>query len=103
MDESIQIADGLKRRITLQENIDFFRSKMPSSQLMSALNSPVQFIRFAEVTKLKQVEAKAKENKLFIKAIFPPTVQEGDEGLRISLHSFNSTSEIEELLRIISI
>ncbi len=103
MEQSTQKANGLERRHVLQENIDYFRSKMTVSQLNSSLNSPIQFIRFSTKTKLKKIEVKAKEENIFIKAIFPPTVSEGDQGLRISLHSFNSKSEIDKLVRIIAI
>lgn len=103
MDESTQKVNGLERRHALQENIDYFRSKMTSSELISSSNSPIQFIRFEEMTQLKMIEKRAKEKNIYAKAIFPPTVPEGSEGLRISLHSFNSKSEIDELVHVISI
>ena len=103
MRESTQKVNALEKRHVLQGNIDYFRSKMTSLQLLSAPNSPIQFVRFADIAKLKSIEVQTKKENIFTKAIFSPTVSEGDEGLRISLHSYNSKSEIDDLVRIMSI
>ena len=102
MKESTQKGNALEKRHALQDNIDYFRSKMTAFQLISAANSPIQFIRFSDLSQLKSTELQTKKENIFTKAIFSPTVPEGDEGLRISLHSYNSKSEIDNLLRIIA-
>jgi len=87
----------------LQSNIDFwnklnFQTKNRVSQNVS---SPVQYYLFPgnkEVLKL----AKCLQDADFqIKAMLSPTVKEGTERLRISLHSFNSEAQIESLIRFI--
>lgn len=91
-----------ERRGILQANIAYFRAKMCGFELDSAHNSPIQFVRFSSLDRLREMEFKLRNQQLFVKAIYPPTVAEGQEGVRISMHSFNSFSEIDELVAAIS-
>jgi 8-amino-7-oxononanoate synthase len=91
-----------EKRTDLMENIGYFRSKVNTDGLISASNSPIQFMRFEEMAELKRIESTSHANAIFTKAIFSPTVPQGQEGLRISLHSFNTKSEIDRLVECIS-
>jgi len=48
--------------------------------------------------KVKRVAQKLQEKGFGVKAILSPTVPEGQERLRICLHSYNTESEVSELL-----
>ena len=53
--------------------------------------------------KVKTISEKFKENGFDVKAILSPTVPENKERLRFCLHSYNSSEEISEILRLLSI
>ncbi len=91
-----------KRRVCLQSNIAYFREKMSHFPLDSEQNSPIQYIRFGSMNRLKTIERRLRNQQIFVKGIYSPTVPEGLEGLRISLHSHNSTIEIDQLVTAIS-
>lgn len=52
--------------------------------------------------KVKEVASKLQSEGFDVKAILSPTVPEGQERLRICLHSYNSKEEISEVLRFLS-
>ncbi|NVK64201.1 MAG: pyridoxal phosphate-dependent aminotransferase family protein [Flavobacteriales bacterium] len=91
-------------RRSLQHRIAYFQAKKSGKfQSESAVNSPIQFIRFKDISQLKKAENTLKQVGIFAKAIYAPTVPEGSEGLRISLHSFNSEEEIDALMDSLSV
>lgn len=102
MRKSIGVENLDKIRFLLQNKIAYFRGNLRMYTFSSVANSPIQFVRFANVDQLRKMEVQLRKSGVFAKAIFPPTVPEGDEGLRISLHSFNSDEEIDALVRIMS-
>ena len=53
--------------------------------------------------KVKSIAMQLQKQGFDVKAILSPTVPEGQERLRICLHSYNSESEITELLKAFSI
>lgn len=103
MELVINSASAQDRRRELMQNINYFRRQMKSFEFKSVQNSPVQFIGVGDISQTKAIEHRARAGNIFLKAIVPPTVPAGNEGLRISLHSFNLKSEIDELVQIISI
>lgn len=86
----------------LKSKIIRFRERLSNFRLTSAPTSPIQFVKFDNLNDLRKVERLLHDSKIFVKAIYAPTVAEGDEGLRISLHSFNSDDEIYQLVRVMS-
>lgn len=52
---------------------------------------------------VKSIAYQIQEKGFDVKAILSPTVPEGQERLRICLHSYNSAEEISEVLRLLSI
>jgi 8-amino-7-oxononanoate synthase len=51
---------------------------------------------------VKRIANQLQENGFDVKAILSPTVPEGQERLRFCLHSYNSATEISEVLRLLS-
>lgn len=100
--KAVQVEEIDRLRLFLQERIVYFRESLREYVFSSAPNSPIQFIKFNDLSQLRKVEGALLEAGFFTKAIYAPTVSEGDEGLRISLHSFNSEEEIDMLVRIMS-
>ncbi|WP_213279498.1 aminotransferase class I/II-fold pyridoxal phosphate-dependent enzyme [Chryseobacterium indologenes] len=83
----------------LQDNIRIFRIQNLDSP--SAETSPVQAILIPDNQKLKTVQNTLSEEGFLTYAIYCPTVKEGNERLRICLHSFNTEEEIMKLTEII--
>lgn len=102
MRSALHVADFEERRLKLQDNIRYFREKNVGYNVESAANSPIQFVQFNDLHNLQRIESLLRDQNIFAKAIYAPTVPEGSEGLRISLHSYNSKSEIEKLIRCMS-
>jgi 8-amino-7-oxononanoate synthase len=83
----------------LQNIIEFWcRGSDKKSSLISANpESPVQFIRVPGNERALQLAHRFNELGFQIKAMLSPTVKAGEEGLRVSLHSFNTPEEIKRL------
>jgi 8-amino-7-oxononanoate synthase len=84
----------------LQNNIEYFRKYQIHS--LSQSTSPVQIVQFPTVEKLCKAVQELKQQKINTYPIFSPTVKAGSERLRITLHQFNSFTEIDELASIIN-
>lgn len=85
----------------LQRIIDFWcrRAEKESERFSKNEKSPVQFIRIAGNESALGISKRLQERGFQIKAMLSPTVKAGEEGLRVSLHSYNQPEEIEDLLR----
>ncbi len=92
-----------ERQGKLQENIAFFRSKLTMKGLISEINSPIQILRFGNISKTKEMSNLLFKEGFAVKPIYSPTVKKGNEGLRICLHAFNTEEQIEQLVAILSI
>ncbi len=66
-----------------------------SSTGNSLLPSPVFFLRTPDPKTLAQTLAQA---GIWVRPILPPTVPEGDEGLRVTVHSYNTEVEIIQII-----
>ncbi|MFV0531192.1 MAG: aminotransferase class I/II-fold pyridoxal phosphate-dependent enzyme [Flavobacteriales bacterium] len=91
-------------REKLKQNIIFYQKKIKENTLedyFSLNNSPIQFFRGKNKDLLYQVSDSLRKKDFNVKPIFHPTVPKGKERLRISLHSYNSLEEIDELIKII--
>jgi len=53
--------------------------------------------------KVKDIAARLQQKGFDVKAILSPTVPEGQERLRICLHSYNTENEITTLLELLSV
>lgn len=88
-------------RFALHENILFFRKSLSNVHFVSHERSPIQMIQIGNVENAKILANKLIERGIAAKAVFSPTVATGQEGVRISLHAFNTKDEIRKLVEII--
>ena len=83
-------------RNQLEHKIDFF------STLFSSPKQHIQTIPMAGVQEIRTLTESAKLEKMALKGVWSPTVPEGNERLRISLHAFNSELEIKKLYHFLN-
>ncbi len=88
------------RQTTLQNLTQYFRQqaaqKLPSSDWTDS-PSPIQCLIVPGNENAHRVAAEARKARFDSRAILSPTVPKGSERLRICLHSFNTTTEIDGL------
>lgn len=90
----------------LRNNINFFNQQkqlLGLRPLFVRSKSAIQSAVIPGNEKVKNIATQLQEQGFNVKAILSPTVPEGQERLRICLHSYNSQSEITELLKALSI
>lgn len=63
--------------------------------------SHIQTILIPDIEQIKKIVERAKQHKIALKGVWSPTVPHGQERLRISLHSYNTTQEIDALLTLL--
>ncbi len=93
------VQEASLKRNNLQQNIDYFRSKIASSKVSSKFLDSTSSIQalLGEKSYLKEIETILQENSISVKAIYSPSVQRNKERIRICLHSFNTKEEIDKL------
>ena len=97
----LKLDDLLTRRIRLEQNIFLLRSLVPDLNVVSDERSPIQVFKTEKRSELIHLTDKILRNGLAVKPIFSPTVQPGNECLRISLHFHNTEVEIRKLAEIL--
>lgn len=85
--------------LLLQERIRQFRSHALSR--ISQPKSPIQVIRFSDTDQLAEANNHLQIEGFQVYPLYAPTVRRGNECLRICLHAFNSSQEIDQLCTII--
>ncbi|MFV8365711.1 aminotransferase class I/II-fold pyridoxal phosphate-dependent enzyme [Flavobacterium sp. XS1P27] len=91
--------------LKLRENIVFFnqeKNMLGLKPLFVRSKSAIQSAIIPGNEKVKAIANLLQEKGFDVKAILSPTVPEGQERLRFCLHSYNSTEEISEVLRLLS-
>lgn len=81
----------------------FFRNQIEKTGLKHLFldsKSPIQALKISK-EKLLKIEQKLLNNNINIKSIFSPTVPENQERIRIILHSYNTKTEVQKLIKII--
>ena len=91
----------VEKQDLLHANISFFRENFTSEMLVSEINSPIQVLQIGNKEKAKRIATSCQAKNLAIKPIFSPTVPEGQESIRICLHSFDSQNDIRILTEIL--
>ena len=89
----------------LRENINHFNQQkqlLGLKPMFVRSKSAIQSAIIPGNEKVKNIAKQLQENGFDVKAILSPTVPEGQERLRICLHSYNSREEISEVLRLLS-
>jgi len=89
----------------LFDNIQYFREKIAASgqNNWADSHSPIQACIIGEVAKAKAIAAALRENGYRMMAILSPTVPEGKERLRVCLHGFNTTEEIDGFFEVMGL
>jgi 8-amino-7-oxononanoate synthase len=84
----------------LHELIHFFREGFPQREEVCLIESysPVQSVVVPGSARAKKMAALLQQNGFDIRAIVSPSVPQGKERLRISLHLHNSIEEVKQLL-----
>ena len=89
----------------LKNNIQFFNQEklqMSLKPMFVYSKSAIQCAIIPGNEKVKAIATQLQENGFDVKAILSPTVPEGQERLRFCLHSYNSSSQISEVLKLLS-
>ncbi len=89
----------------LRENINFFNQEkqlLGLKPLFVRSKSAIQSAIIRGNENVKNIAHQIQEKGFDVKAILSPTVPEGQERLRICLHSYNSQEEISGVLKLLS-
>ncbi len=85
----------------LKINIHYFNTLINSQPSFINSMSSIHCKLIQGNKAVQLLEEKCSEHNLFVKAIKSPTVKEGQERVRICLHSFNTKQEIELLVELL--
>jgi 8-amino-7-oxononanoate synthase len=94
-----------EQRDRLSLNIDAFLNEIENLNLTSYFipsRSPIQSFLLPDSSDPEEIKKVFQEHKMGAKIIFPPTVPKGQERIRICIHSFNTSSEIQRILQLLS-
>jgi len=103
MNEVVRRDDLASKRVILLQNIALFRTLIPSIYLSSDENSPIQILKIGDVDQMRRIVSKATSENMAVKAIYPPTVQPGQECIRVCLHAFNTEDQISRFVELIKL
>jgi 8-amino-7-oxononanoate synthase len=88
----------------LKNNISLFKqgvSPNPAYRLLNS-NSAIQCLLLNSNTKAKQSAGHLQNTGFDVRAILSPTVPQGTERIRVCIHSFNTTADINQLTATIN-
>ncbi len=97
---------GSHARKALHRNISVFKSGLHDLKLDTLFvpsNSAIHCCVIPGNEKVKKIASHLAEEGFDVKAILSPTVPAGQERLRFCLHSYNTTEEISEVLKLLAI
>ncbi len=88
----------------LYELVKYFREKISTVKRIGFIesNSPIQGIMVGDNFKTKAMATHLFDRGFFVRPILSPTVPLGKERIRICIHSFNTTSQIDNLVEEIT-
>jgi 8-amino-7-oxononanoate synthase len=102
-----QSFEYLAKNISLQEasrkNISLFKSglKIMEGKLIES-ESPIHVIKIGGNEQTKNMAESVREKGFDVRPILSPTVKDGEERLRICLHTYNTREEIQGLTELIN-
>lgn len=87
-------------RTALYSLVEYFRKKIGEVKTISFIesHSPIQGIMVGDNFKTKALATHLFDKGFFVRPILSPTVPVGKERIRICIHSFNDTSQIDRLV-----
>ncbi|MGA9269666.1 MAG: 8-amino-7-oxononanoate synthase, partial [Lutimonas sp.] len=94
-----------EQRDLLSQNINTFLQEMEAMNLTSCFipsRSPIQSFLLGDSSRANEIKKTFQEHKIGAKIIYSPTVPEGQERIRICIHSFNTSTEIRRILQLLS-
>ncbi len=91
----------IDRRSCLMQLIVGWGARAANLEGYSRNPSPIQYKHIGDAKSTLATAEMLRHSGFDVAAIRKPTVQFGEEQLRITLHSFNTLSQLEELLRIL--
>ncbi|HEY1046024.1 MAG TPA: 8-amino-7-oxononanoate synthase [Bacteroidia bacterium] len=100
--QAYEAVKNTDRTIQLHSRIVKYKqlvTELGLQKCMSLNEGPIQVLMLPGNQAAKEFASTLSKSGLDVKAILSPTVPEGKERLRISLHAFNEDSEIEFLLK----
>lgn len=71
-------------------------------ELVPLIQGPIQTVRLPGNERVMAAEAACREAGFLVKGIRSPTVEAGQERLRVCLHSFNGGEEVRELVDVVA-
>lgn len=86
----------------LKENITYFNSRLKTGHHFIHSSSAIHCRILPGNKSVEDTEEKLALQNLFVKSIKSPTVKEGEERMRVCLHSYNTKSEIDLLLEYLN-
>ncbi|PWL24318.1 MAG: 8-amino-7-oxononanoate synthase [Fluviicola sp. XM-24bin1] len=89
-------------RTRLQIMLRGFCERLGEMKTISDPNSPIQILEIGEVDKTRVLAEKLQASKIAVKPIYSPTVPDGKERLRICLHAYNTSEEIDRLITLLN-
>ncbi len=100
--ENIAIQTNLRQQLALL--VTYFQEQSiqyPAINLLNS-NSAIQGIMVRGNENAFRIATACRVGGYDVRSIIAPTVQEGEERLRVVIHAFNSYAEIDELLEIVA-
>ena len=97
-----QLLTKTKEIEKLKNNISYFNSKTNTDHLFIKSTSSLHCKVISGNKQVQELEERLFQSNLFVKSIKSPTVKEGQERIRICLHSFNTIEEIDLLVNLLS-
>lgn len=95
---SYQLLIETDRQEVLQDNISYFYSKTSGIKRMIKSQSAVHALVVGSNAEADRFEKLLKDREIYAKCIKSPTVKEGTERIRFCIHSYNTTSELDQLV-----
>ena len=90
-------------RKILFENIQYFQNSEKKFKPHNSTLTPIQVIFIPDNNKIKKMSQILSEKSLYVVPILAPTVPEGSERFRITIHSYNTKKEIDLLINSLAI
>ena len=99
-----QLKVNINAHHTLQQQLTYFRQQVSAilpGTIWTDSQSPIQCLIIPGNEKARAVATEAQRIGLDVRAILSPTVPVGQERLRLCIHAFNATDEIDQLLTVL--
>jgi len=98
INQSYKLLQQSNERIyKLHELITYFKKNISATIPLIQSNSPIQCIIVNGNAEVKKMATQLQESGFDVRPILSPTVTKGKERLRICIHSFNTTEQIQKL------